>query len=119
MYNGIGLLALHRSTTVASDEALCIATLMKLDTSEILPLLGENKMCKVWDLVAAANDISLPCNMVFFDGSKLIYDYRWALSTLSTSGECFHFEDCRSCLWKSKPKPRGLMAECLNIRFQP
>ena len=104
MYSNIGLLALHRSTTVALDEVLCIATFTNLNISKISLLSGEDMVCKVRDLFAAANDTPLPCIMLFLDGSKVIYDYRWALSTLLTPGECFHLEDYRSSLWQSPPR---------------
>ncbi|KAL9071181.1 MAG: hypothetical protein Q9161_004358 [Pseudevernia consocians] len=113
----------HRNTTVASDEALCIATLMNLDVSEILPLLGEDRMCKVWDLLAVANSGSLPRKMIFLDGAKLSrHGYRWAPSTLLPPGERFHPVQSRVLRWcgpQGKPTSKGLMAEYPSYRFHP
>lgn len=113
----------HRNTTVASDEAPCIATLTNLDVDEILPLSGEDRMCKVWDLLAAANSGSLPCKMIFLDGPKLnCRGYRWAPSTLLPPGEQFHNVQTRITRWRGpqgKPTPQGLLAEYPSYKFRP
>ena len=113
----------HRNTTVASDESLCVATLMKLDVSRILPLSSEDRMCKVWDLLAAANNGSLPRNMIFLDGPKLKRrGYGWAPSTLLPPSERFHPISSRLNRWRGlqgKPTPEGLFAEYPSYRFRP
>ncbi|CAF9922237.1 hypothetical protein IMSHALPRED_005632 [Imshaugia aleurites] len=113
----------HRNTTVASDEAPCIATLINLDVNEILPLSDEDRMCKVWDLLAAANSGSLPCKMIFLEGPKLKRrGYRWAPSTLLPPGERFHSVQIRIARWRGpqgKPTPQGLVAEYPGYRFRP
>ncbi len=113
----------HRNTTVASDEALCIATLMNLDLSKILPLSGEDRMCKAWDLLAAANGGLLPRNMIFLDGPKLSgRSYRWAPSTLLPPGERVLPVQSRLLRWRGpqgKPTAKGLMAEYPNYRIRP
>ena len=113
----------HRNTTVASDEAPCIATLMNLDVSKILSLSGEDRMCKVWDLLAAANGSLLPCNMIFLDGPKLSRrGYRWAPSTLLPPGERFRPVQSRLLRWRGpqgKPTSEGLMANYPNYRIRP
>lgn len=113
----------HRNTTVALDEALCIATLMNLDVSKILPLSGEDdRMCKVWDLLATANKGSLPRKMIFLDGVKLKRrGYRWAPSTLLPPGERYLNPQSRTFRWRGpqgKPTPEGLMAEYPSYRFR-
>ena len=113
----------HRNTTFAIDEAPCIATLMDLEVSEILPLSGEDRMWKVWDLLAAANKGSLPRNMIFLGGPKLNRrGHRWAPSTLLPSSERFHTEQTRSLRWhgqQAKSTPEGLMANYPSYRFCP
>ncbi|KAF6230812.1 hypothetical protein HO173_010928 [Letharia columbiana] len=113
----------QRNTTVAADESICIASLMSFDVSEILPLSGENRMCKAWDLLAAANNGSLPRKMIFLDGFKLKRrGYRWAPSTLLPPGERFHNEHTRSLRWRGpqgKPTSEGLMADYHSYRFRP
>ena len=113
----------HRKTTVATDEPICIATLMNLDVSQVLPLSAEDRMCKVWDLLAAANSGSLPRKMVFLDGPKLNRrGHRWAPSTLLPPGEHFHEEQSRLLRWRGpqgKPTSEGLMAAFPSYRFRP
>lgn len=114
----------HRNITVALDEAPCTATLMNLNVSEILPLSGENRMCKVWDLLAVANNgCSLPRQMIFLDGPKLSRrGYRWAPSTLLPPGERFHPVQSRLLRWRGpqgKPTSEGLMAEYPRYIFRP
>ena len=95
----------HRNTTVALDEALCIATLMNLDVSKILAMSGDERMCKVWDLLASANNSSLPCKMIFLDGIKLDRrGYRWAPSTLLPLGERYLNLQNRTTRWRG---PQG------------
>ncbi len=111
----------HRNTTIASDEALCIATLMNLDVSRILPLSADDRMCKTWDLLAAANDGSLPRNIIFLGGPKLRRaGYRWAPSTLLPPSERFHVVQTRWVRWhgpQGKLGAQGLMAEYPGYRL--
>ena len=112
----------HRNTTVALDEALCIATLMNLDVSQILPLSSEDeRMCKVWDLLATACNDSLPRKIIFLDIVKLDgRGYRWAPSTLLPPGERYLNPQSRTFRWQGpqgRPTPEGLMAEYPNYRF--
>ena len=106
----------HRNTTVALDEALCIATLMNLDVSKILPLSSEEeRMCKVWDLLASANNGSLPRNMVFLDGVKLDRrGYRWAPSTLLPAGERYLNPQIRTLRWRG---PQGTEQICVTYHI--
>lgn len=112
----------HRNTTVAMDEPICIATLMNLDVSQVLPLSAEDRMCKVWDLLAAANGGSLPRKMIFLDGPKLNpRGHQWAPSTLLPPSERFHEEPSRVLRWRGpqgKPTSEGLMAEYPSYTFR-
>ena len=96
----------HRNTTVALDEALCIATLMNLDVSKILPSSNEDeRMCKIWDLLASSNNGLLPCKMIFLEGVKLERrGYRWAPSTLLPPGERYLNSQSRTFRWRG---PQG------------
>ena len=112
----------YRNTTVASDEPLCIATLMDLDMDRILPLGGEERMAKVWDLIAEKNEGGLPSRMVFLEGPKIeLKGYRWAPSTLLPSSENHGFQS-RVMAWFS-PRgtlmPEGLLAPYAGFRLHP
>lgn len=74
----------RRSTSVASDEALCIATLMDLSMDELLKVEGtvEARMMKIWHLVAEKYN-GIPASILFLDYPKLRRQgYHWAPSTL-------------------------------------
>ena len=65
----------HRSTTVASDEPICVATLLGLD----LEVFGGRPT--MLDIYRSFQNI--PQDVIFIDGKRLEIDgYRWAPSTL-------------------------------------
>ncbi|KAJ9155246.1 HET domain protein [Pleurostoma richardsiae] len=82
--------SLHfRTVSVASDEPLCIATLMSLDLLYITSVEGaEERMVRVWELIARAND-GVPARILFYNDDPLsLPGWRWApRSFLSTSRE--------------------------------
>jgi hypothetical protein len=63
-----------RSTSVASDEALCLAALMKVDLAQVIKAPEEQRMRTFWSLVKEA-----PQWIIFYTGVKLQDPgYRWA-----------------------------------------
>jgi hypothetical protein len=66
-----------RSTSVASDEALCLAALMKLDLAEIAKAQHDERMIAFWSLLK-----DVPRSIIFNTGIKLQKPgYRWAPSS--------------------------------------
>jgi hypothetical protein len=60
-----------RSVSVASDEPLCIGTLMGMDLSPILQLkTQEDRMRKVWDLMAVRN-AGIPAQVLYLEEERL------------------------------------------------
>ena len=77
----------HRNTTVPSDEALCIATLMNLDIDRVLGMSGEDRMVQIWDLITEKNKGGFPCKAQrykrgAFDGSLPLCFYLLSASTM-------------------------------------
>jgi hypothetical protein len=74
---------LHRGVTVATDEPLCIATLMRLDLAKILAAEPkEKRMEKVWELFGESED-GIPASIIFLEETKLSTPgWRWALKSL-------------------------------------
>ncbi|TVY20878.1 hypothetical protein LARI1_G001539 [Lachnellula arida] len=72
-----------RSVSVATDEPLCIGTLMSLDLHEILQIdPKEKRMQKVWELIAAKKG-GIPAELIFLDNKRIDADgWRWAPKTL-------------------------------------
>lgn len=63
-----------RATIVASDEALCLATLAHLDMEKVVEAVPENRMIKFWSLLP-----SISAQTVFWSGSRINRKgFRWA-----------------------------------------
>ncbi|PNY23089.1 Uncharacterized protein TCAP_06963 [Tolypocladium capitatum] len=76
--------ALHyRTVSVASDEPLCIATLMALDTGYIAAAPdAQGRMVRVWELLSRANN-GLPVRIIFYAEETLdVPGWRWAPRSL-------------------------------------
>lgn len=112
-----------RNTTVASDEALCLATLINLDITKTSPLPSEARRPEVWDLLTEKNGLRIPSPTVFLEGPKTQRKgYRWAPSPLLPSSERFHIVQIRFLRWRSPQgtiTPRGLLAEYPGFRLKP
>ncbi len=79
----------HRSTSVASDEALCITTIMDLDVEDLLkvPATAAARMAKVWEMIAAKYG-GIPQQMLAFKQPRLAQKgRRWAFQTLLTAAQ--------------------------------
>ena len=77
-----------RSVSVASDEALLIAGLLKLDTAFILDGSEDSRMQRLWSLIPSVPN-GIPKNILFNRGSRLRQPgFRWApASLLSFTGD--------------------------------
>lgn len=79
-----------RSVSVADDEPLCIATLLKLDPAELLQVVGrdaaQKRMAMLWKTLAKKMN-GLPSSMIFYVERSLdIEGFRWAPRSLLASG---------------------------------
>ena len=64
----------ERTTTVASDEVLCLGTMMDVDMQKLLEMDPEARMKRFWSLQSAD-----PANLIFWTGRRLKdRGYRWA-----------------------------------------
>jgi len=107
----------HRSVTVASDEALCIATLLTLPLKDIISVDdAQKRMQHVWKLIAERWHGGLPSQMIFFEEPRLTAQgWRWAPASLLRSRESlrsFQGSDTRIIRWMDRvrgyPTPKGL-----------
>lgn len=98
-----------RSTSVSTDEALCLGALLDLDIKRILAVSEDRRMEEVWKLLGEAE--RLPPNALFAGGSKLrTKGYGWAPSTLlSSSNEDLHSDRCKE---KAVLRDQGLVVQC-------
>lgn len=63
-----------RSTSVASDEAICLGALLDLDVMQIVQTRGEDRMVKLWSLLTR-----VPSTLLFHEYPRLkTKGYRWA-----------------------------------------
>ncbi|KAK5989645.1 hypothetical protein PT974_07900 [Cladobotryum mycophilum] len=76
--------ALHfRSVSVPSDEALCISTLLSLDTKYIAEAPDvDTRMARVWELVARSEGGLSPRLLFYADESLSVPGWRWAPRSL-------------------------------------
>jgi hypothetical protein len=70
------------STSRAGDETICIATALSIDPSSLLPLLTEERMIQLLQLMP-----SIPMNVIFADCPRLnVSGFSWAPKSLLESG---------------------------------
>lgn len=109
--------ALHfRGVTVASDEAICIANLLRLDIGYVLEVSdSEARMARVWELISQQNSHRLPANLVFlFDDTLDLPGWRWAPRTLmqaSTSDSAMNLSERIMRLFDTEPLGPGASNE--------
>lgn len=110
----------HRSVSVASDEALCIATLMGFPTSSIVERSGDDRMQQIWSLLAFSHQV--PAQIIFLMGERLGQPgWRWAPKSLL--GEKGNVRDLmlRGLHLRNEqfqtPTPYGLRVNFSGIRF--
>jgi len=73
----------YRSVSVATDEPLCIGTLMSLDLDAILSVQPkEDRMQKIWELVAALHG-GITSQIIFFQELRIdTPGWKWAPKSL-------------------------------------
>jgi hypothetical protein len=72
-----------RGTSVASDEALCLATLAGIDMEKIMDAAPERRMDQFWSLLP-----NISAQTVFWTGSKIkLKSLRWAPATFLGESE--------------------------------
>lgn len=70
-----------RSTSVSTDEAICLAVLLSLDMRSILSVPGEKRMQQAWKLMGEAGIVHP--NALFTGSAKLETDgFKWAPKSL-------------------------------------
>ena len=77
----IGLLSAlkFRSISVSSDEPVCMATMLGLDTQEISKASPDERMLLLWTMIK-----EIPAKIIFLSCKKLNVDgYRWAPRSFS------------------------------------
>ncbi|KAH0435689.1 het domain-containing protein [Colletotrichum camelliae] len=113
----------HRSLTVASDEVICLATLLdlriKTARGEVEPLIGdgetpEDGMCQLWRRVETLQGAAgLPGDIIFSCVPRVqVPGFRWAPRTLvqyAKYGNMF--------VSPSSPYPARIEDEGLRVRF--
>lgn len=71
----------YRQTSVASDEALCLGTILGLETSNILRAMPEERMQIFWSMIR-----KVPVDVLFYNGPTFDKEgFRWAPRTLLRS----------------------------------
>ena len=106
-----------RSVSVASDEPLCIGTLMSLDLPEILGVEPkEARMQKVWELLAIKKG-GIPAMVIFFEEQRIdAKGWRWAPQSLFTVQKSIHQGNVRTVRW-SHPQRGTPTSLGLSVRF--
>lgn len=91
--------ALHfRTVSVPSDEPLCIATLMKLDSHYVASAAGaEQRIARVWELLDRAGGGLPPGIVVIVDEPLEVPSWRWAPRSLLGSAAGLGAGHRRAC----------------------
>jgi hypothetical protein len=102
----------YRGVSVASDEPLCIGTLMSLDLDLIVRVQPEDRMKKAWELIAESRG-GIPAQMIFFEEQRInALGWRWAPSSFLTIERGIFGGETRSVRWRDAQlgqlKPLGL-----------
>ena len=112
----------YRQTSVASDEALCLGTILGLSISNILKAIPEERMQIFWSMIP-----KVPVDFLFYDGATFDKEgLRWAPRTLLRSiSDTGGFEEAYSHtdihLDKAIPcaevTPKGLSVRLAGLLF--
>ena len=111
-----------RSVSVASDEPLCIGTLMSLDLPAILGVEPkEDRMQKVWELLAAKNG-GISAHVIFFEEQRIdAKGWRWAPKSLLSFEKSIHQANVRVVRWAERqlgiPTSLGLKVRFPGFRI--
>jgi len=106
----------HRAVAVATDEALCIATLMSLDVSDIISFPENQRMCKVWKLLVRSQT-GVPAGIVLFSEPRLkVPGFRWAPASTLGFAKSDVSRLGRAANWQS-PRSEAVTPFGLQVRF--
>ena len=105
----------HRSTSVESDEALCLSVILGVDTIAVAQASADERMKTLWAMLR-----HVPLTLLFWDYPRLAIDgLQWAPSTLlhpqSTFGRGYHMVDYRGCV--GGVRPEGLLTKRPGFMF--
>lgn len=91
-----------RAVSVASDEPLCIGTLMSLDLASILAVEHkEDRMRKVWELLAKKMG-GIPAQVIFLEDKRInAKGWKWAPRSFLSMGKSIHPPNIRINRWGS------------------
>ena len=89
-----------RSVSVATDEALCIGTLMSLDLAAVLAVRPkEDRMQKVWELLALKYG-GISADLIFFEEDRIdAPGWRWAPKSLLSVQKSIQQANVRMLRW--------------------
>jgi hypothetical protein len=111
----------YRTTSVASDEALVVATLLGFDAELVLSVSHEEAMCRIWDRIPSIPG-GLSKYAIFAETPKLeTPGYRWASQSFMDSVSrnltaCYRVRGGTET--RARPTPRGLMAAYPGLLFR-
>ena len=107
----------YRSASVLTDEPLCISTLLSLDLEAILAVAPkEDRMRKVWDLVALKHG-GIPSKIIFFDQPRIkVPGYGWAPQSFLEMGRGIHDLHLRLARWDA-PQLALITPKGLHVRY--
>ncbi|KAJ3939439.1 uncharacterized protein N0V96_010215 [Colletotrichum fioriniae] len=115
----------YRNVTVASDEVICLATLLNLrinSTQGVVPLIGhgetpEEGMCELWRRLQALGG-SLPSDLIFSSVPRVqVPGYRWAPATLVQYAKHGNLYVSHSSAYPAKITDKGLHVRLPGARL--
>ncbi|KAG7077254.1 Endonuclease/Exonuclease/phosphatase family protein [Colletotrichum scovillei] len=115
----------YRNVTVASDEVICLATLMNLrinSTRGVVPLIGhgetpEEGMCELWRRLQGLGG-SLPSDLIFSSVPRVqVPGYRWAPATLVQYAKHGNLYVSHSSAYPAKISDKGLHVRLPGARL--
>ena len=112
-----------RSVSVASDEPLCIGTLLSLDLNEILAVkVKDDRMQKIWELLSGKLG-GIPSQIIFFEEARINSPgWKWAPKSLLQMRKGIHDLSSRMIRWADPQlgtiTPRGLLVRYPAYRIK-
>ncbi|KAK1701154.1 hypothetical protein BDP55DRAFT_11168 [Colletotrichum godetiae] len=115
----------YRNVTVASDEVICLATLLNLrinSTKGVVPLIGhgetpEEGMCELWRRLQALGG-SLPSDLIFSSIPRVqAPGYRWAPATVVQYAKHGNLYVSHSSAYPAKITDKGLHVRLPGARL--
>lgn len=109
----------HREVSVSSDEGLCIATVLGLDSQAMASAKPEHRMQVLWQLVAQ-HELGVSGGVIFNGLPRLdVPSFRWAPSTiLQPIAQQLEFMEQDDHTPKAALTKRGLRVQCAGWRIR-